>query len=112
VAAVVNEIAKDCGQGILIREQAVRVQANVAAASDLLGLSPIEIANEGVVVAVVAQARTVDALELLRAHPLGRDADLIGEVDATLEGRVVLETRVGGRRGLDLPRGILLPRIC
>jgi len=112
VAAVLNEAARGGERGIEIREQDVPVAGAVAAAADLLGLNPLEVANEGVLVAVVSSAAGPAALELLRVHELGVGAAEIGTVTAEHPGRVILETTVGGRRILDMPRGLLLPRIC
>ncbi|MBA7562938.1 Carbamoyl dehydratase HypE [subsurface metagenome] len=112
-AAVLNEAVggnSECGLEIL--ETAFPVPTAVAAASDLLGLNPMEIANEGVFIAVVAPAAADRALSLLRSFDTGREACRIGAVDNRYPGKVILETAVGGRRILDLPRGLLLPRIC
>jgi hydrogenase expression/formation protein HypE len=112
VAAVLNELARGAAWGLEVREEAFPVDGPTAAAADLLGLNPLEIANEGVLVAVVAEPLQERALELLRAQPLGRRASCVGEVTADHPGRVILQTTIGGRRILDLPRGLLLPRIC
>jgi len=112
-AAVLNEAVggnSECGLEIL--ETAFPVPTAVAAASDLLGLNPMEIANEGVFIAVVAPAAADKAISLLRSFDTGREACQIGAVDSRYPGKVILETAVGGRRILDLPRGLLLPRIC
>ncbi len=112
VAAVLNEAARDRGLGLEVEEARVPLEPAVEAAADLLGLNPLEVANEGVLVAVVSAESRDPALEALRGQPLGRKADWIGRVTPAHPGRVVLETRVGGRRFLDFPRGLLLPRIC
>jgi hydrogenase expression/formation protein HypE len=112
VAAVLNELARGAACGLEVLEEAFPVDGPVAAAADLLGLNPLEIANEGVLAAVVAEPLRERALELLRAQPLGRRACCVGEVTADHPGRVILQTSIGGRRILDLPRGLLLPRIC
>jgi hydrogenase expression/formation protein HypE len=95
-----------------IQETSFPISGTVVAASDLLGLNPLEIANEGVMIAVVAPEASTEALSLLRSFETGRQACQIGLVSARHPGRVILETAVGGRRILDLPRGLLLPRIC
>jgi len=112
VAAVVNELASGSGLGLALVEEDFPVDGTVAAAAGLLGLNPLEIANEGVLVAVVDSEAEGRALEILRAHPLGRQARCVGSVAVGHPGRVVLETSIGGRRFLDMPRGLLLPRIC
>jgi hydrogenase expression/formation protein HypE len=112
LAAVLNETARDSGLAFEVIEAEVPVDPGVASVADLLGLDPLEVANEGVLVAVVAARSAGRALAAVRDHPLGRRAALVGEVGAERSGRVTLATRVGGRRILDFPRGILLPRIC
>jgi len=112
-AAVLNEAVganPECGLEIL--ETAFPVPTAVTAASDLLGLNPVEIANEGVMIAVVAPETADRALSLLRSFDTGREACQIGAADGRYPGKVILQTAVGGRRILDLPRGLLLPRIC
>jgi hydrogenase expression/formation protein HypE len=112
VAAVVNELASGSDLGLTLVEEDFPVDGTVAAAAGLLGLNPLEIANEGVLVAVVDSEAAGRAIEILRAHPLGRQARCVGSVAVGYPGRVVLETSIGGRRFLDMPRGLLLPRIC
>lgn len=112
-AAVLNELAGGSPElGLEVTEEDFPVDGTVAAAADLLGLNPMEIANEGVLVAVVASGAQAEALRLLRAQPMGRRASDVGKAVAAHAGKVVLETTIGGRRYLDLPRGLLLPRIC
>jgi hydrogenase expression/formation protein HypE len=113
VAAVLNEaISQNRRCGMEIQETAFPIPGAVEAASDLLGLNPLEIANEGVMIAVVSPEDTAEALSRLHSLEAGRKACRVGEVTDRYPGRVVLETAVGGRRILDLPRGLLLPRIC
>jgi hydrogenase expression/formation protein HypE len=112
-AAVLNEAVSHSAEcGIEVEETEFPVTGVVAAASDLLGLNPLEIANEGVMIVVVASGAADKALSLLRSFETGRQANRIGEVRERYPGRVLLETAVGGRRILDFPRGLLLPRIC
>ncbi len=112
VAAILNEIVTDQTYSIWIEEQQIPVEKNVAAAAEILGLNPLEIANEGVMIAIVAGAEAEGALARLKEHPLGREARIIGKVRETNPGRVILLTPIGGRRILDFPRGLILPRIC
>jgi hydrogenase expression/formation protein HypE len=97
---------------MLIDEASIPVDRDVAAAAGILGLDPLEMANEGVLVAVVAAECAAQARDLLRETPAGKRASIAGTVSGDRSGRVVLETRAGGRRYLDSPRGLLLPRIC
>ena len=112
LAAVLNETVRGGAHGLEVRERDVPVDGTVAAAADLLGLNPLEVANEGVLVALVSKSAAPRALELLKAHALGAKAADIGSVTVSHPGKVILQTTVGGRRLLDLPRGLLLPRIC
>ena len=84
----------------------------VTGACDLLGIDPLYVANEGKVLAIVAPAEADAALAALRAHPLGADAAVIGEVIAEPEGIVVLRTTFGSTRIVDMLVGDPLPRIC
>jgi hydrogenase expression/formation protein HypE len=112
LAAVANELCRGAGVGMTVREAALPFDADVAAVLDLLGLDRLEVANEGVLVAIVAADAAEAAVALLRDHPTGARAAIAGEVTADGSGRVVLETPIGGRRLVDFPRGLLLPRIC
>ena len=112
LAAVLNEAASGQRWGLEMEEARVPVDRDVSAVSEILGLNPLEVANEGVLVAVVSGDRSGEALNLLRSHPLGARAALIGHASGAHPGRVILHTRIGGRRILDFPRGLVLPRIC
>ncbi len=78
----------------------------------MLGLDPLYVANEGKLVAVVPAAEADRVLAAMRAHPLGRDAAIIGEIVAEHPGMVTLRTRIGGERVVTLLAGEQLPRIC
>jgi hydrogenase expression/formation protein HypE len=112
VAAVLNEIVHGAGWGIEVQEESFPVTDEVRTVAGLLGLNPLEVANEGVFIAIVAPEAEAEALEALHGHPLGRSAGCIGRVSAERPGAVLMTTRVGGRRVVDFPRGLLLPRIC
>ena len=112
VATTLNEIAKRAGVGMLLRERAIPVRESVKGACEVLGLDPLYVANEGKLLAVV-QADMADAvLAQMRAHPLGRDAAIIGEVVAEHPGMVLMTTEIGGTRVLVVMFGEQLPRIC
>ncbi len=100
------------GAGIELEEADVPVREGVRAACEFLGLDPLYAANEGKLVIAVAPEAAEAALAALRAHPLGRDAALIGHVTAEHAGRVVMRTPYGGRRILQMLTGAQLPRIC
>jgi len=111
-AAILNEIVFGTQLGIDTREEAYPVLPEVASAAEILGLNPLEVANEGVLVTVVSAGSGREALREMRKNSLGEKAAIIGTVTEDHPGRVVLETSIGGRRILDFPRGLLLPRIC
>jgi hydrogenase expression/formation protein HypE len=112
VAATLNEIAHASGTGIQIVERDVPVPDAVRAACGLLGLDPLQIANEGKVVVVVRGADAERALEVMRGTAVARDATRIGTVTAEHPGVVVARTGIGGTRVVDLPLAEQLPRIC
>jgi hydrogenase expression/formation protein HypE len=111
-AAALNEMALEAGVGVCLVEEDVPIRASVASACDLLGLDPMSVANEGKFVAFVAEEHAEAMLELVRAHPLGRDGAIVGEAVASHRGVVVTRTTVGGRRVVEMPLGEGLPRIC
>ena len=112
VASALNEIAAASKVGMAIEEGAIPVPGPVAGACEMLGLDPLYVANEGVLIAFVPEHREAEALDALRGHPLGRDATRIGQVVDEHTGFVVLHTGLGGRRIVDLLPGDQLPRIC
>ena len=112
LAAVANELCRGTGFGVVLRERDVPSDPDVAIALELLGLDALEVANEGVLVAVVAPEAADAAVASLRSLPTAPRAAIVGEITSDGPGRVVLETRIGGRRFVDFPRGLLLPRIC
>ena len=112
VATVLNELARASGVGISVAEAEIPVRADVAGACELLGIDPMYVANEGVMVAVVAPGRAEAALEALRSVPGCEAAKEIAEVRAEPPGMVLVETAFGGRRVMDLLAGDPLPRIC
>ncbi|WP_066709496.1 hydrogenase expression/formation protein HypE [Curvibacter delicatus] len=112
LATTLNEIARQSGVGMLLQEASIPVLPQVDAACELLGLDPLYLANEGKLVAVVAPEAAPAALAALRAHPLGAQAAVIGEVVADEHRFVQMKTRFGGRRVVDWLSGEPLPRIC
>ncbi|MFP3939858.1 MAG: hydrogenase expression/formation protein HypE [Thermoanaerobaculia bacterium] len=112
VASATNEIAARAGVGIRLDERALPLREDVRGACEILGFDPLYVANEGKVLAIVAPERADEALEVLRAHPLGRRAAVIGEATAEPPGRVLLRSRIGGERVVDMLSGEQLPRIC
>ncbi len=112
VSATLNEIAKASGVGIEIVERDLPIPAEVKDACGLLGLDPLQVANEGKLVAIVPAEHADAALEALRRHPLGTGAQRIGVCVADHPRMVVARTGLGGTRVVDLPIGEQLPRIC
>jgi hydrogenase expression/formation protein HypE len=112
LAAALNEIAQQSGTGFLIEEERIPVRPEVAAACELLGLDPLYVANEGKLVAIVAPQAADVLVATMRAHPLGRDTVMIGEVTADEECFVQIATSFGGGRIVDWLAGEQLPRIC
>jgi hydrogenase expression/formation protein HypE len=112
VAASLNEIARSSRTGVEIVERDVPVPDDVRAACGFLGLDPLYVANEGKLVAFVAESDAELALETMRAHELGVGATLIGTVVEAHPGVVVARTGIGGTRVVDLPLAEQLPRIC
>jgi hydrogenase expression/formation protein HypE len=112
VASTLNEVAVTAGIGIEIEEEALPVPGEVAAACEMLGLDPLYVANEGIMIAFVSPELEQPALRALRAHPLGREAQRIGRACEDHAGMVVMRTGMGGRRMVDMLPGDQLPRIC
>jgi hydrogenase expression/formation protein HypE len=112
LAATLNEIARQSGVGIHLDEAAIPVKPEVEAACELLGLDPLNVANEGKLVAVCAERDAERLLAVMRAHPLGRAAARIGRVVEDERHFVQMQTRLGGRRMVDWLAGEQLPRIC
>jgi hydrogenase expression/formation protein HypE len=112
LASTLNEITQATGLGIRIEEKQIPVSGQVKVACELLGIDPLYVANEGRAVIVVAEKSADKVLRLLKKHPLGRKARVVGEVISKPRGRVILETRLGTERLLDMMTGEPLPRIC
>ncbi|MFG1187510.1 MULTISPECIES: hydrogenase expression/formation protein HypE [Xanthobacter] len=112
IAAVVNELAEASKVGIRLDELSLPMRPEVMGFCEILGLDPLYLANEGKILAVVPAEESDAALAALRAHPLGREAAVIGEVTSERPGRVVMRTRFGGERIVDMLVGDQLPRIC
>ena len=113
LAATLNEIARSTALSIEIREADIPVRPAVQAAADMLGFDVLTIANEGKFVAVVSPESADGCLSICRNHPLGKEANIIGDVVETRDVPLVeIETRIGGKRIVQMPYGRELPRIC
>ncbi len=112
LAAILNEIASATGKGLFVDESAIPLDRSVLAASEVLGIDPLQSANEGKIIAVVGKGLGVKALELLKDCPIAKGASVIGKVGTENSSKVIMRTRIGGSRILAEPSGELLPRIC
>jgi len=112
VASALNEIARSAGVGMLLSEAKVPVAEGVHSACELLGFDPMYVANEGKLLAIVPPEYADPLLEQMKKHPLGRCAEIIGEITAHEAGRVLMKSRIGGTRIVDMLSGEQLPRIC
>jgi hydrogenase expression/formation protein HypE len=113
LAATLNEICRQTGLGIEIVQSKIPVHQAVQAAADMLGLDVLEIANEGKFVAIVSPDSAKKVLQICKKHPIGRKAELIGQITEATDTPVVeMETIIGGRRIVQMPYGSQLPRIC
>ena len=112
VATSLNELARDCGLGIVLQEEQIPVRDAVRGACELLGLDPLHIANEGQFLAVVAPEYADAAINALSLVAGGEAAQVIGEVREQPAGSVLITTSYGGSRIIDMLVGDPLPRIC
>jgi hydrogenase expression/formation protein HypE len=112
VATVLNEVAEAASLGIFIDEKNIPVSEKVRTACELLGVDPLYVANEGRVVVIVRSGSEKKVLNLLKKHPLGRKAAIIGEVSNKEKGKVILNTVLGTQRIIDMLTSEPLPRIC
>lgn len=112
LATTLNEIAQQSGVGMMLQEKALPVQPAVNAACELLGLDPLYVANEGKLIAICAAADAERLLAVMRAHPQGANAAIVGTVHEDAHHFVQMTTAFGGRRIVDWLSGEQLPRIC
>ncbi|MBI5483992.1 MAG: hydrogenase expression/formation protein HypE, partial [Deltaproteobacteria bacterium] len=105
VATTIKEIAQQSGVSITLREEALPVKPAVRGVCSILGLDPLFVANEGKLLAFVAADAADAALAVIRSHPLGVDAAVIGVVEAAPAGRVRMETSIGGMRSVEMLAG-------
>jgi len=109
-AAAINEMARKSGVSILLDEEQVPIRQSVRSAGELMGIDPLQVANEGKVVMGVPSADAEAVLAAIRSHPLGREASIIGEVVAGSD--VIMRTSIGGERFIEPPLGDPVPRVC
>jgi hydrogenase expression/formation protein HypE len=111
-ATTLKEISLQSGVEITINESSLPVAAEVGSACAILGLDPLFVANEGKLLAFIAPDAAEQALQVMQRHPAGKDAAIIGEVTGHADGKVRLQTAIGGLRAIEMLTGEQLPRIC
>ena len=111
-ATVLNEFAQASQVNIELDEHSLPIRAEVRGMSEILGLDPLYLANEGKLVAIVPQQYAQALIKVMRSHPAGEHSAIIGRVTATPAKRVSLKTTFGSNRIIDTLVGEQLPRIC
>jgi hydrogenase expression/formation protein HypE len=111
LSGALNELARKANVSLILEEETIPVKGVVTSATEMLGLDPMELANEGIAAMLVDAERADGILKVLKGTERGKDAAIVGEVQ---EGpsRVILETEIGGRRIVREPYGSPMPRIC
>lgn len=112
LATVLNELAGITGKGISVDESSVPMDEPVRGLCEMLGFDPLYLANEGKVLVVVGSGEAQKVLEIMRSHPLGKNAAIIGDISDYPTPMVTLKTSIGSKRILDMLSGLQLPRIC
>ncbi|HXQ37566.1 MAG TPA: AIR synthase-related protein, partial [Anaerolineales bacterium] len=105
-------IAQSAKVGMLLDESSIPISEEVKGACEILGLDPLYVANEGKLLAIVEAQDADQVLQVLRSQSLATEAALIGEVVNEHPGLIMMKTRVGGTRVVDMLSGEQLPRIC
>ncbi|MBT7082586.1 MAG: hydrogenase expression/formation protein HypE, partial [Chloroflexi bacterium] len=112
LATTLKEIAKQSKVAISISEEKIPVKQEVTAACEMLGYDPLHVANEGKLIACVAREDADKVLDIMRNSGYGQEATIIGEVLAESSAMVMMKTKIGGTRIVDMLVGEMLPRIC
>ncbi len=112
LATTLKEAALESRKNIRIRETSLPIAPQVKGACDLLGLDPLYVANEGALVAFVSPGSAEAIVNSMRGHAHGTETRIIGEVEDSAESMVLLQTRIGGNRIIEMLQGEQLPRIC
>jgi hydrogenase expression/formation protein HypE len=112
LATTLKEFATDSRCCILIEEELIPIPPGVKGACELLGLDPLYVANEGILVAIVSPGVSDSLINIMKRHPMGKETTLIGEVQESPAGMVLLKTFIGGKRIVEMLSGDQLPRIC
>lgn len=112
LAGVLSDLAERSGRRVEVEEDAIPVRKPTLYACEMLGIDPLDVANEGKLVAVVPEEQAESAVAAMRVHERGRDAAIIGRIGVEQDGICALTTDVGGQRVIQKPYGEQLPRIC
>lgn len=112
LATVLNEFATSSNVAIQLDNTKIPVREEVRGICEILGLDPLYLANEGKLIAIVAKEDSEALLKIMKKHPIGKDSCIIGAVEESPEGKVILQTGFGGKRIVDMLIGEQLPRIC
>ncbi len=112
IATVLNEVALEQPFAVELWEEKVPIRQEVTSICEMLGFDPLYLANEGKVIFIVKQEEADKLLAMARAHPLGKESQIIGKVVSEPRGKVYLRTEIGSRRVIDVLTGDQLPRIC
>jgi len=112
LATSLNEIASMSNVGMVIEEEKIPIRESVRGVSELLGLDPLYLANEGKLICICPPDAEESLLKVMRSHPLGKDGQIIGKVTEENRKKVILRTQIGGHRILDMLTGGQYPRIC
>jgi len=112
VASVLNEIARDTNHGIHLDEKQIPVNPQVKGACEILGLDPLYVANEGIFLAIVEAEQAEEVLSHLKKDNHCKNASIIGKVVSDHPRQVVMRSKIGGKRVVNMLLGEQLPRIC
>ena len=112
IATVLNELVQEKPYGIEIAESKIPVSPEVRSMCEILGYDPLYIANEGKVVIVAGEQDSEKILQIMKQEKHGKKSRIIGHITEEHPGKVILKTRTGGKRIIDIMTGDQLPRIC
>lgn len=112
LATTLNEVVSGMNFGIKIFEEDIPVKEEVKALCEIIGFDPLYVANEGKVMIIAAEEDTEVILEMMRDHPLGKGSQIIGQIIESPKEKVIMKTKIGGSRIIDMLVGDQLPRIC
>jgi hydrogenase expression/formation protein HypE len=112
VASALNELAEKSKVSIWVDEDQLLVKKETQAVCDILGLDPLEITNEGKAIICVQADQAQACLKKLKMTSIGKEARIVGEVKAEKPGMVIMKTKIGGTRIIEMPMGEPIPRVC